>query len=214
MIVRSSLCYTKTIEQSSSLIDQVLEEEKEENEENKIKASPIGSYFHFEKFDYNTFLNFVIRGDIKGKDLLALCNVSKTFQEYSNRGFKIQNNDGTVIRIDDQYLFRVLLAKMKVRFVLFKTPKQLYIERSIGGKVWSFGRNVYGELGLGTRKIEYINTPNLIINFNNVVEISAGTDYSLCLDNQGHVWGFGVNDGGELGLGDNDKRVVPTIIEV
>jgi alpha-tubulin suppressor-like RCC1 family protein len=163
-----------------------------------------------EQFDYNTFLSFILAGDIKGKDLLALCNTSKKFQNYCNQGFEVENKDGDVIRIDDQYLFRVLLAKMRTRPRFGKTPRETYIERTIGGKVWSAGQNTVGTLGLGDNQRRNVLTPVPIEN--NIIEISAGENHSLCLDNKGYVWSFGYGMEGQLGTRLNRSRNFPEYI--
>ena len=46
----------------------------------------------------------------------------------------------------------------------------------------------------------------------NIEEISAGHDHSLALDSKGNVYSFGVNNKGQLGLGNNGNANVPTII--
>jgi hypothetical protein len=43
--------------------------------------------------------------------------------------------------------------------------------------------------------------------------IAAGSAHSLILDSQGQVFGFGLNDDGQLGLGDIINRNVPTLID-
>jgi alpha-tubulin suppressor-like RCC1 family protein len=163
------------------------------------------------ELDYNTFLNFVVRSKIKGHDFLSLCSSSKKFYEYSIRSFEVRDKDGNIIRVDDQYLFRILLAKMRVKLEHYcRSPKQLYIERTIGGSVWIAGSNFCGQLGLGDHIHRHI--PTLIPNFNNIIEMSLGLNHSLCLDSQGRVWGFGWNGHGQLGLGHYIDRSVPTLI--
>jgi hypothetical protein len=50
-------------------------------------------------FDYNTFLDFVIRGEVRGKDLLALSNSCKKFNDYCNRSFEFRDKDSNVIEV-------------------------------------------------------------------------------------------------------------------
>ena len=78
------------------------------------------------------------------------------------------------------------------------------------GRVWTFGSNTFGQLGLGQG--QQVTIPTLIPKLDNIVQVCAGNGQSYCLDNQGRVWSFGVNTYGELGLGDNNHRYVPTII--
>jgi alpha-tubulin suppressor-like RCC1 family protein len=51
---------------------------------------------------------------------------------------------------------------------------------------------------------------------NNIIEVSAGQDHSLCLDNQGQVWEFGFNADGQLAIDSkianiNIPRLNPTL---
>ena len=52
----------------------------------------------------------------------------------------------------------------------------------------------------------------MIPNLNYIIQISAGFKYSLALDNNGQIYAFGYNLYGQLGLGDNNNRNIPTLI--
>jgi len=53
--------------------------------------------------------------------------------------------------------------------------------------------------------------PTQILNFK-AKQISAGVNYSIFIDFNDNVWSFGLNDDGQLGLGDNLNRIIPTQI--
>ena len=79
------------------------------------------------------------------------------------------------------------------------------------GHIYSFGRNQKGQLGLGN--YDYRNNPTLISEIpNNIVQISAGDKYSLCLTNAGEIYAWGKNMGGQLGLGNYNNRNIPTLV--
>ena len=70
---------------------------------------------------------------------------------------------------------------------------------------WGF--NGEGALGNGT----YINS-NVAVPvsaLSGIIAISAGTNFSLALKNDGTVWAWGFNEDGELGNGTNTKTNVP-----
>jgi len=74
------------------------------------------------------------------------------------------------------------------------------------GRVWSFGYNSnFGQLGLGD--LIDRNIPTLISTLENIIQVSVGDDYSLCLDDKGKVWSFGKNSCKRLGLNGNDKNI-------
>lgn len=85
------------------------------------------------------------------------------------------------------------------------------------GQVYAFGGNEFGQLGVGDHHIK--NIPTLILGFDNIIEISAGNNFtgigrdnSLLLDDEGHVYTFGYNCHGWLGLGNSRNTNVPTKI--
>lgn len=79
------------------------------------------------------------------------------------------------------------------------------------GRVWSFGDNEDGQLGLGDNN-EHIR-PTRIKGLSGIISVSAGANYSLALDREGRVWSFGYNGYGQLGLGDTINRNIPTLIK-
>jgi len=71
------------------------------------------------------------------------------------------------------------------------------------GRVWAWGGNTSGQLGMGTVDSSYPAhpLPALVPGLTNITAISAGPVHSLALDNQGHLWAWGDNGNGALGLG-------------
>ena len=68
------------------------------------------------------------------------------------------------------------------------------------GFVYSFGDNVFGQLGLETCKYEKTNTPILIEYIPKIQKIECGACHTLCIDIEDNLWAFGCNNKGELGL--------------
>src|ERR1019366_6988494 len=79
------------------------------------------------------------------------------------------------------------------------------------GKIYSFGWNEFGQLGLGDINVRYYPTliPGLI-NLN-VSYISCGSKHTAVIADE-LLYTFGNNEKGELGLGDRDPRLVPTLV--
>lgn len=80
------------------------------------------------------------------------------------------------------------------------------------GTVWAWGDNRHGQLGDGNSYAvpTPVSTPVLVQNLSGVTAISAGTDHSLAVRNDGTVWAWGVNISGQLGVGDETLRSLPT----
>ncbi len=67
------------------------------------------------------------------------------------------------------------------------------------GEIYSFGRGIDGQLGHS--KVREIKIPSKIVAMNdiNVVDIAAGSDYSLAVDKSGCIWGWGQNSDSQIG---------------
>ena len=76
--------------------------------------------------------------------------------------------------------------------------------------LYSFGSNVFGELGLGTNEIIY-NSPQLVSSLKDVEFIECGTSHVFCktLNNEVYCWGY--NHSGQLGLGNKDNQNIPML---
>merc|ERR1712125_129134 len=60
------------------------------------------------------------------------------------------------------------------------------------GRVWTFGWQQRSPLGRGSQlTLSLASTPALIDDLEDVVQIGAGSTYSLCLDSRGCLWIFG-----------------------
>ncbi|MCH8902477.1 MAG: hypothetical protein IIA45_00960 [Bacteroidetes bacterium] len=69
------------------------------------------------------------------------------------------------------------------------------------GTLWAWGRNSYGQLGVGNNIDQW--TPVKITALSNVVEVSSGWNHSMVLLKDKTVWSFGDNWWGQLGIGTN-----------
>ena len=81
------------------------------------------------------------------------------------------------------------------------------LARSADGRLWAWGDNSYGQLGLGPTPSQ--STPTLVAALAGVRSIVAGTDHSLALKDDGTVWAWGRNATGALGDGTQTDRSVP-----
>ena len=77
----------------------------------------------------------------------------------------------------------------------------------VDGTVWTWGWNVYGQLGDGTTTDR--TTPNRVPGLTNVVAVAGGAYHSLALKADGTVWAWGWNGLGQLGDGTTVDRLVP-----
>jgi alpha-tubulin suppressor-like RCC1 family protein len=74
------------------------------------------------------------------------------------------------------------------------------------GKVYTTGRNDYGQLGLGDTNDRNAFEEVTSLNGKNITAIAAGDLHSFAFANDGKVYATGLNSVGELGLNDTDNR--------
>lgn len=72
----------------------------------------------------------------------------------------------------------------------------------IDGNVWTWGSNLYKELGLNSIATS-IQTPTKVDNLQNIRFIDGGKGTSIAIDKQGNTYTCGLNQNGQLGLGNN-----------
>ncbi len=75
------------------------------------------------------------------------------------------------------------------------------------GSLWSWGHNLYGQLGLGD--ITHRSSPVQVGSLTNWSQIDCGYNHSLAIKTDGSLWSWGFNNYGELGLGDTTNRSSP-----
>jgi alpha-tubulin suppressor-like RCC1 family protein len=80
------------------------------------------------------------------------------------------------------------------------------------GTLWTWGRNNFGQLGIGNLVDKNIPTQvGTGTDWKNVV-MSTSSNYTLAIKNDGTIWAWGNNGGGQLGDGTTINRLVPTQI--
>ena len=82
-----------------------------------------------------------------------------------------------------------------------------------GGRVFAWGENELGQLGVGDKENRVV--PTLVtglLKTKTVVQVTAGTCHTACLTADGLVFMCGRGGQGQLGVGDIEDRVVPTLV--
>src|SRR5690606_28503827 len=86
------------------------------------------------------------------------------------------------------------------------------------GHIYTRGLNSNGQLGLGDTINRYRNedclVPFHVQALKDIIDIEVGMHHTLCLDKDGHVYAFGDNKSGQLGLGDTENRKRPCLIKI
>ena len=104
-------------------------------------------------------------------------------------------------------------VKITTKFVKIATGHSHCLAIDTQGTLWSWGYNAFGQLGNGTAVSKFIETPQKIRPDIKFMEIEAGDNYSLALDDLGRLWTWGRNSSsGILGDGTKTDRHVPMLI--
>jgi len=87
------------------------------------------------------------------------------------------------------------------------------------GRLWAWGANANGQLGLGDitsrNRPTHLTLSGLVagdIPVTSFEAIIGGGAHTFALDQQGRLWAWGQNTHGQLGLGDNINRDTPTFV--
>ena len=80
------------------------------------------------------------------------------------------------------------------------------------GNVWTWGSNTFGELGTNSSK-PYEDEPKHVTTISNIKDISVGYYHAVALDEDGHVWTWGLNNNGQLGNGNTTNSKEPVEIQ-
>ena len=78
------------------------------------------------------------------------------------------------------------------------------------GNVFTYGVNLYGQLGVGKskRELQYTRIPQKI-ELPPIRQISCGHSFNMCLSEEGKLFSFGNNSFGQLGLGSTKSYTSP-----
>lgn len=84
-----------------------------------------------------------------------------------------------------------------------------------GGRLWAWGSNNYGQLGLGDTGINRT-TPTQIGSGTDwsSIAVSLAGNHTIARKNNGTLWAWGSNSAGQLGLGDTIDRRTPTLVSI
>ena len=116
---------------------------------------------------------------------------------HEQKSVKKEENDNEMIHLIPSLLDT---SMVKGKIIGVACGNQHSIVLSSSGIVYSFGRNLEGQLGIGTRNREvkvFTSVTSLADDF--IIEISCGGDYSAALSESGTLFCWGHNSCGQLG---------------
>ena len=120
---------------------------------------------------------------------LALNNNGKVFY-IKNENKSVNIIDGKVFYIKNEKQ-SVNIINVPATIVQISATSEHSLLLTANDQVYAFGNNSCGQLGIGDLIIPHIDNPILIPKLSNIIQISAGGNYSLVLNNKGEVYVFG-----------------------
>ena len=79
--------------------------------------------------------------------------------------------------------------------------------------VWAWGWGQHGQLGLGHWNDELLPQPLHALARRAVKKLCLGGRHSIALCGEGTVYAWGRDDDGQLGMGAQGARCIPTVVE-
>jgi len=82
------------------------------------------------------------------------------------------------------------------------------------GDLYLWGQNRHGALGVNSGSY-VVGLPSIVPGLEEVygASVSCGDDFTVLMSKEGHVYTWGLGERGQLGHGDRETRLVPTVIE-
>ncbi len=172
-----------------------------------------------ENLPYDVFVTLVMLGNVAGKDLIRICNTSRTLNGYCNKSKVINGVEKT------QWIFRKLLAdKYNVILGHNEDPKESYKLHALGGELFTFGSDYLGRPNAihhsDPNDLEYpeggvkwsnpvVRDIDSIPNFKNIRKVSVGGNYMAFITANNELYAFGQNKSRELGTGTHKNSNSP-----
>jgi len=148
-----------------------------------------------------------ILGIKRGANVLSWRDAYRNFGKMTFLGSNIYGQLGTT----NDYYGNVRPPNIRVKYVSCGEFHTVLID--LNDKVWVFGANGYGQLGLGHK--QSISKPNpLLLKDKQFMAklVTCGGNSTMLIDLDDNLWGFGRNDYGQLGVGDNSHKLTPIMI--
>ncbi len=122
-------------------------------------------------------------------------------------------SSGTTER--NEYVFKKRVDKTEegIKFTTIASGEEHSFALDNKGNIWGCGYNRYGTLGDGTSSTTAINKLKQITNCEEsgirFIQIVAGNNHGVALDERGNIWAWGSNSSGQLGDGTTTTSRVP-----
>jgi alpha-tubulin suppressor-like RCC1 family protein len=181
----------------------------------RIYAAGNNDYGQLGLGDNNNRTVFTEVTDLKDKNIIAIVvGYSHSFAlSNDSRVYAAGNNNYGQLGLGNNNKYAVFteVSDLKDKNITAVATGRLHsLVLSNDGRVYATGNNDYGQLGLGNNYGRIAFTEVTDLKDKNITAVAAGYSHSFAISNDGKIYATGNNDVGQLGLGDNNKRVAFT----
>jgi hypothetical protein len=135
---------------------------------------------------------------------------TKDYDVFEFEDYMRKNYTGIAF-INDESIKKKLMEASKVKELCQKDVYDIRggfyhtIARIKNGKVYVWGRNIYGVLGNGKEDVNETTCPKIHTKLSaiNLIDICCGDYHTLALTADGEIYSWGLNDAGQIGNGEN-----------
>ena len=125
------------------------------------------------------------------------------------------NASGELGHGDNQNSREVKMVKSTQSWKAVSAGTDHSLALDLNGTLWAWGSNQSGQLGIDVNSTKNKNTP---VKVNGItpspwISMSAGDRFSLGVKKDGTLWAWGVNDKGQLGLGQTEDLLIRTEVK-
>lgn len=110
--------------------------------------------------------------------------------------------------LEDQ-IYPKQVGDFKVKHISCGTSHSIFIDTD--NNVWAFGSIMSYYFELKQDKTLQYNVPTLLKGIK-AKQVASGKNHNLIIDMDNNVWAFGMNDSGQLGIGNSSTTVIPSKI--
>ncbi|MCP4753859.1 MAG: hypothetical protein GY866_23490 [Proteobacteria bacterium] len=117
--------------------------------------------------------------------------------------------DSLTVKVTDQFGYEgSTIVRISIGSLQIQAGNSSSFAIKPDGSLWGWGSNGVGQLGIGSQSSQATSAVR-IGDENNWLRVDSGMSHTLALKKDGRIWSWGGNWYGQLGLGDEEARIVP-----
>jgi hypothetical protein len=217
-ILRSPIFLAYGTEQQKAVLDQIIATgELSSQDVYRLFQEETNQYNYLENLPYNVFVNIIDSGEIKGRDLVHLCNSSSKLRAMCLKTREFVDLQGKVYSVKTEYVYRRVLEQLGILVGPNEHPSEIYAKLSSSYQLWDYVKEpVMGMLpggimlpiaGVNNQPFRKVKGSDQDFDF--VKQVIKANHHTLFLDTLGNVWGYGYNNYLQLGLGGKLSNQIP-----